>query len=187
MATATMARSTEPATEHTVFRSINPCNGQTLKTFTEMSAEAIDDAVAGAQARFATWRRVAFPERGALLRRAAGLCRERREHLARTMTLEMGKHIVEARHEVDLCGRIFDYYAEHGERFLQPQTIRSPAGDGTLLSQPLGVILGIEPWNYPFYQVVRFAGAEPDGGERRSPEARLQRPAMRRGLRRVVP
>jgi succinate-semialdehyde dehydrogenase/glutarate-semialdehyde dehydrogenase len=79
------------------------------------------------------------------------------DDLARFMALEMGKRIVEGRKEVELCARIFDYYAEHGEHFLQPRTIRSPAGDATLLSQPLGVIFGIQPWNYPFYQVVRFA------------------------------
>jgi succinate-semialdehyde dehydrogenase/glutarate-semialdehyde dehydrogenase len=73
------------------------------------------------------------------------------------MALEMGKRVVEGRDEIDLCTRIFVYYAEHGERFLQPRTIPSAAGDATLLSQPLGVILGVEPWNYPFYQVVRFA------------------------------
>lgn len=157
MAPATISRSTEPAAPRAVFRSINPYNGQELKTFTEMSVEEIDVAVATAHERFATWRHLPFPQRGGLLRRAAGLCRERREDLAKAMALDMGKRIVEGRKEVELCAAIFDYYAEHGEHFLRPQTIASAAGHATLLSQPLGVIFGIEPWNYPFYQVVRFA------------------------------
>jgi succinate-semialdehyde dehydrogenase/glutarate-semialdehyde dehydrogenase len=159
MATAEISRPTEPTSQQQrgVLRSINPYNGQLLRTFTEMSVDEIDGAIARAHARFPSWRRLAFLERGALLRQAARLCRERREQLARAMSLDMGKRIVEGRHEVDLCARIFDYYAENGEQFLRPQTIPSPAGDGTLLSQPLGVILGIEPWNYPFYQVIRFA------------------------------
>lgn len=159
MVTAQISRPTEPTPQQQrgVLRSINPYNGQLLKTFTEMSADEIDGAIARAHERFPSWRRLPFPERGARLRQAARLCQEHREELARAMSLDMGKRIVEGRHEVDLCARIFDYYAENGEQFLRPQTIPSPAGDGTLLSQPLGVILGIEPWNYPFYQVIRFA------------------------------
>jgi succinate-semialdehyde dehydrogenase/glutarate-semialdehyde dehydrogenase len=159
MVTVEISRPTEPTTQQQrgVLSSINPYNGQLLKTFTEMSVDEIDGAIARAHGRFPSWRRLAFAERGALLRQAARLCRERREGLARAMSLDMGKRIIESRHEVDLCARIFDYYAENGEQFLRPQTIPSPAGDGTLLSQPLGVILGIEPWNYPFYQVIRFA------------------------------
>jgi succinate-semialdehyde dehydrogenase / glutarate-semialdehyde dehydrogenase len=143
MATATISRSTEPAAQRGVLRSINPYNGQTLKTFTEMSVNELDDAIATAHERFPSWQRLRFPERGSMLRYAARLCRERREDLARTMTLEMGKRIVEGRKEVDVCARIFDYYAEHGEQFLRPQTIPSRAGDGTLLNQPLGVIVRV--------------------------------------------
>ncbi|WP_206108249.1 NAD-dependent succinate-semialdehyde dehydrogenase [Paludisphaera soli] len=140
-----------------MLRSVNPYTGQTLKTFEEMSEDEVDRAVAAAHERFASWRCVPSPERARLLQRAAGLCRERRDDLARFMALEMGKRVVEGRKEIDLCARIFDYYAENGERFLRPQLIPSPAGDGMLFNQPLGVIFGIEPWNYPFYQIVRFA------------------------------
>jgi succinate-semialdehyde dehydrogenase/glutarate-semialdehyde dehydrogenase len=150
-------RRTESSAQRGLLRSINPYNGQTLKTFTEMSVNELDSAIATAHERFPSWRRLPFGERGALLREASRLCRERREELARTMTQEMGKRIVESRKEVDLCARIFDYYVERGEEFLRAQTIPSPGGDATLLNQPLGVILGVEPWNYPFYQVIRFA------------------------------
>ncbi len=157
MATTEISRPTELSAQRGVLRSINPCNGRTLKTYPEMSVDEIDAAIARAHERYPSWRRLAFAERGALLREASRLCRERRDDLARTMALEMGKRIVEGREEVELCARIFEYYAENGERFLRPQVIPSPVGDGTLLNQPLGVILGIEPWNYPFYQVVRMA------------------------------
>lgn len=157
MATATASPQSGTTSERTTLRSVNPYNGQVLKTFTEMSSEDVSDAIAKAHDRFKSWRRVPFAERGAMLRRAAELCRQRREDLARLMALEMGKRVVEGRAEADLCAKIFDYYAENGERFLKSQLIPSPQGDGTLLNQPLGVLLAIEPWNYPFYQVVRFA------------------------------
>jgi succinate-semialdehyde dehydrogenase/glutarate-semialdehyde dehydrogenase len=156
MATAGASPSTEASAERAVLRSVSPFSGEILKTYNELSVEEIDRAIGSAHSRFATWRRVSFAERAVFLRRAALLCGERREVLARFMALEMGKRIVEGRKEVDLCARIFDYYADHGEQFLQAQPIPSPSGDGMLLIQPLGVILGIEPWNYPFYQVVRF-------------------------------
>jgi succinate-semialdehyde dehydrogenase/glutarate-semialdehyde dehydrogenase len=100
---------------------------------------------------------VPFAQRASLLRRAAALCHERLEEMARLMTLEMGKRIAEGREEVKLCARIFEYYAHRAEEFLRPQTLPSPLGDGTLLNEPLGVLFGIQPWNYPCYQVVRFA------------------------------
>ena len=103
-----------------------------------------------AHLRFMTWRRTSIPERAALLLRAADLCLEREEELARLMTLEMGKRIAEARKEVKLCASIFEYYAIRAHEFLQPQWLPSALPDGTLLQEPLGVIFGIEPWNYPF-------------------------------------
>jgi succinate-semialdehyde dehydrogenase/glutarate-semialdehyde dehydrogenase len=143
--------------QRAVLRSVNPYNGETTKTYTEMTNDEVDTAIAIAHDRFATWRRLPPAQRATLLRSAAKLCRERREDLARFMAIEMGKRIAEGHHEVELCARIFEYYADRGEQLLQPETIQSPAGDATLLSEPLGVIYGIQPWNYPFYQVIRFA------------------------------
>jgi succinate-semialdehyde dehydrogenase/glutarate-semialdehyde dehydrogenase len=170
MATAKISRSAEqgapaetggdqrrPTAPRATLSSVNPYNGQTLKTYLEMSAEDVDHAIAKAHDCFQTWRRVPFAQRASLLHRAAGLCRERVDELATLMALEMGKRITEGREEVELCARIFEYYAYRGEEFLRPQTLPSPLGDGTLLNEPLGVLLGIQPWNYPCYQVVRFA------------------------------
>jgi succinate-semialdehyde dehydrogenase/glutarate-semialdehyde dehydrogenase len=146
-----------PTAPRATLSSVNPYNGQLLKTYLEMSAADVDNAIAKAHDCFQAWRRVPFAQRASLLHRAAGLCRERVDELATLMTLEMGKRITEGRKEVELCARIFEYYANRGEEFLRPQTLPSPLGDGTLLNEPLGVLFGIEPWNYPCYQVVRFA------------------------------
>jgi succinate-semialdehyde dehydrogenase/glutarate-semialdehyde dehydrogenase len=150
----------DAAPERAVLRSVNPYNGQVLKSYPEMSPDEIEDALATAHGRFATWRRMPFAQRGEMLRRAAALCRERVEELARFMTLEMGKRIAEGRKEVDLCARIFEYYAEHGQALLRPERLPSRLGDATLLNPPLGVLFGIEPWNYPCYQIVRFAAPQ---------------------------
>jgi succinate-semialdehyde dehydrogenase/glutarate-semialdehyde dehydrogenase len=148
---------TDTSSARAALRSVNPYTGEVMKTFPEMTPDEVANAIATAHDCYATWRRVSYAKRAPMLRAAAGLCRERKQELARYMTLEMGKRIVEGRKEIELCARIFDYYADNGEEFLKPEIIPSPLGDGTILNQPLGVILGIEPWNYPFYQVVRFA------------------------------
>lgn len=152
------------APHHALLSSVNPYTGQTLKTYPEMPVEDLDAAIAVAHDRFPRWRRLGFSERATFLRNAAALCRERREDLAKLMSLEMGKRIAEGREEVELCARIFEYYAARGEEFLRPQTLPSPLGDGTLLNEPLGVLFGIQPWNYPCYQVIRFAAPNLMGG-----------------------
>ena len=103
MATATASPPSGTTAERATLRSVNPYNGQVLKTFTEMSSEEVSDAIAKAYDRFKSWRRVSFAERGAMLRRTAELCRQRRDDLARLMAIDMGKRIVEGRAEVDLC------------------------------------------------------------------------------------
>jgi succinate-semialdehyde dehydrogenase / glutarate-semialdehyde dehydrogenase len=140
-----------------VLSSRNPYTGENMKDYLEMTPEEVERAIANAHQRFTAWRGLSFAQRAALLHRAAVMCRERSEMLATLMAIEMGKRASEGREEVDICAAIFDYYADHGEQLLVPQTLPSPRGDGTLLRQPLGIILGIEPWNYPCYQVVRFA------------------------------
>ena len=155
---ATPTRDQEKGAERRRFlRSVNPYTGELMKSYPEMQEDEVDRTIAKAHERFQSWRGISFSERAPLLRRAASLCRERKETLARFMALEMGKRISEGRKEVELCAKIFEYYAAHGEEFLKPQVIPSPEGDGTLLNEPLGVIFGIEPWNYPCYQIVRCA------------------------------
>src|SRR5436190_14968925 len=103
----------QPEKEQTraVLQSINPFSGEVLKTYAEMGADEVEEAIARAHEEFATWKRTSFSERAGFLRRAAALCRERTEQLAKLMTLEMVKRIVEARKETKLCAAIFEYYA----------------------------------------------------------------------------
>lgn len=115
---------------------------------------AIERVAAGASA----WAARPVRERAAVLREIARISRERRDEIAETMTREMGKRSDEARGEVGLCASIFEYYADHAERLLA-DTVLAPTGGGTarVVAAPFGVLLGIMPWNYPYYQVARFA------------------------------
>ena len=143
-----------------VLKSINPYNGEVLKTFDEMSPAEVDSAIAKADEAFRQWRETSFEHRAGILRRAAELLRERREELATIMTLEMGKKIEDARPEIDLCATIFDYYADNGASILAPKEYDTPEGKGTLVNQPVGIVYGIQPWNFPFYQPSRVAAPQ---------------------------
>lgn len=143
-----------------VLKSINPYNGEVLKTFDEMSPAEVESAIAKADEAFRQWRETSFEYRAGILRRAAELLRERREELATIMTLEMGKKIEDARPEIDLCATIFDYYADNGANILAPKEYDTSEGKGTLVNQPVGIVYGIQPWNFPFYQPSRVAAPQ---------------------------
>ncbi|WNZ54226.1 NAD-dependent succinate-semialdehyde dehydrogenase [Microbulbifer sp. MKSA007] len=139
--------------------SVNPLNGKTLKTYHEMSQEDLDKAIGRADKAFVSWRNRSFSDRAVILKRASNLFEERSEELARLMALEMGKKLSDGQGELALCAEIFDYYAEEGEKILAPQQLSTREGEGTLVFQPLGVVYGIQPWNFPFYQPARFTAA----------------------------
>lgn len=141
-------------------RSINPFNGESLKTYLEMTADEVEAAIAAADRAFREWRETSYEHRATILRRAAELFRERREELATIMTLEMGKKIEDARPEIDLCARIFEYYAENGAKILAPKEYDTDEARGTLIHQPTGIVYGIQPWNFPFYQPSRVAAPQ---------------------------
>jgi len=138
------------------YETINPYNGKRIKQFAEHTDAEVEKAVAQAQTCFAVWRRKTFAERAAVLAKAALILRSRETEFANLITLEMGKLIAESRGEVALSADIIDYYAEHGEGFLAPQTLAPHAGEATIESSPIGVLFGIEPWNFPYYQLARF-------------------------------
>ncbi len=138
-------------------QTINPSTNQVVKTFSEMSPEALEAAVAQAETAFGTWRKTSYPERATLLHEVAVLMREHKEQLAQTISLEMGKLIAQARAEIDLSADIFDYYGTYAEGFLADKVLHPEAGEAIIRSSPVGVLLGVEPWNFPFYQVARFA------------------------------
>ncbi|MDQ0819542.1 succinate-semialdehyde dehydrogenase/glutarate-semialdehyde dehydrogenase [Arthrobacter sp. V4I6] len=143
------------ATAGTAFRVLNPAIGEVLAEYAEATAAEVEDAVDLARRAFAGWGPTTAERRAAVLRTAAGLLLERKENLARLATEEMGKLLGEAVAEVELCAEIFAYYAEHGPGFLADETL-DYAG-AVLQRRPLGPILGIMPWNYPYYQIARFA------------------------------
>jgi succinate-semialdehyde dehydrogenase / glutarate-semialdehyde dehydrogenase len=140
------------------YQSINPYNGQILETFAELSDEQLEAALERAALCFEkTWRRTTFAERAAVLGRAASILRSRVDEFARPVTLEMGKLIEESRGEVALSADIIDYYAQNAERFLAPEQLATTSGEATVESTPFGVLFGVEPWNFPYYQLARFA------------------------------
>jgi len=138
------------------YQSINPYNGTVLKTFEELTDAQLEIAVHTAQQCFKTWRHTTFAHRSEVLKRAATILRSRVENFARPITLEMGKLIEESRGEVALSADILDYYAENAERFLAPQQLTPASGEATIESSPFGVLFGIQPWNFPYYQLARF-------------------------------
>ena len=142
------------------YATVNPFTGETEKEFDFTPTEAIGGIVERAHAAYQQWRQRPVEERAAVVRRAAELMDERRLELARLITTEMGKRHEEAAGELDLCSMILKYYADNGPGFLQPKPIQPLMGGGEAVVEtlPIGVLLAIEPWNYPFYQVVRVAG-----------------------------
>ncbi|MFI0238639.1 NAD-dependent succinate-semialdehyde dehydrogenase [Streptomyces sp. NPDC016845] len=140
------------------FATVNPYNGETLAEFPAIEGAQVDAALETAGHAFDAWRERPIDDRAAVVGRAAELMKERKEELARTITTEMGKLISEARGEVDLAASILEYYAQHGPGFAAPEPLDVRDGEAYLVSEPLGALLGVMPWNFPLYQVVRFAG-----------------------------
>ena len=141
----------------TMIQSINPATGEVLKSFEEFTSQQVDQALAEADGAFREWRRKSFDERAVPMRKAAEVLRRHKEEYARLITLEMGKPIVEAEAEIEKCAWNCEFYAENAARFLADDHIQTNAKDSYVAYEPLGVVLAIMPWNFPFWQVVRFA------------------------------
>ena len=139
------------------YQSINPANGKVLKKFKELSDGQLETAIKTAATCFETWRHKTYAERAAIVTKAATLMRDRMDEFAKPVTLEMGKLIAEARGEVALSADIIDYYAWNAEDFLAPQILKPKSGEAVIESTPFGVLFGVQPWNFPYYQLARFA------------------------------
>ncbi len=140
---------------------INPANGETVKEYPQTSDADVSAAISAADDAHRDWSlKTTVSERAALIQRVADLHSERRETLAEIAVREMGKPMEQALGEVDFCVDIYGYYADHAEDFLKDEPISLLAGDGTALIRrtSIGPLLGIMPWNFPYYQVARFAG-----------------------------
>ena len=140
------------------YQSINPFSGEPVEAFNEMTDQELGAAIATAATCFETWRKKSFAERAVIIAKASTLMHKNVDSLAHTMTLEMGKRISEARGEVEFSSRILAYYAKNAERFLAPVKLNPTVGEAHMESSPIGVIFGVEPWNFPYYQLARIAG-----------------------------
>ena len=138
-------------------QSVNPATGEVLETFAATSARELASMVAKSHAAFLGWRATPFKARAERMREAATILRRRRAEFARTMTLEMGKPITQGEAEAEKCAWVCDYYAEAAEGFLAVQPRETDAKKSFVRFDPLGVVLAVMPWNFPFWQVFRFA------------------------------
>ena len=156
----------------------DPATGETVKVFDELSDEELERCLARAETAFKQQRLTSFDQRAAWMRQAAALLDGDSETVARLMTLEMGKTVRSARAEVAKCARGCRYYAEHAEALLADEPADAGAvGAGAAYAryQPLGVVLAVMPWNFPLWQVVRFAAPGAHGRQRGTAQTCLQR------------
>lgn len=138
-------------------RAINPVTEEMLWEIPELTDEQLDAKLSIAENMFTMWRGTSFHERSVLFHRLAALFRERAPELGRLATLEMGKPLTQAVAEVEKCATVCEYYADRGEEFLSPEHIESDASESYVRYEPIGVVLAVMPWNFPFWQVMRFA------------------------------
>ena len=137
--------------------SINPATGKTIQECLEPSAEEVERRIEETHRAQEIWREVPFADRARLTKKAGEVLREGREEYARLMALEMGKPIRQGRSEAEKCAWVCDYYAENAEGFLSREPVATAAAESFVSFQPLGVVLAVMPWNFPFWQVFRFA------------------------------
>lgn len=135
---------------------VNPATGETVRTFEELSDAALEAKLARAQRAFASWRRTSFAERAQAMTRAAHLLSDEKERWARIMVEEMGKPLAAARAEAEKCAWVCRHYAEHAEGLLADRRLRTDAVESFVRHLPLGPVLAVMPWNFPFWQVFRF-------------------------------
>lgn len=138
-------------------QAVNPTTGETIKTYPEMMPTEVSDIIEKAHAAFLHWRQTSFAERGQLMKQAARILRQQASAYATLMAQEMGKPVKDGRAEAEKCAWACDYYADNAEQFLQPEIIKTDAHKSFVTFQPLGVVLAVMPWNFPFWQVFRFA------------------------------
>jgi len=137
--------------------SINPTTGELIKTYPNMTLDETREILDDAQYAFLSWKNSSFQHRRQCMEQAAVILRRNISQYAELMALEMGKTLKEGRAEVNKCALVCDYYADSAEKFLQPELVQTDAAKSYISFQPLGIILAVMPWNFPFWQVFRFA------------------------------
>jgi succinate-semialdehyde dehydrogenase/glutarate-semialdehyde dehydrogenase len=138
-------------------KAVNPATEELIRDYPEPDANEVTACLTAAEQAFAAWRKVPFAERGRLMSAAADVLRERRDEYGRMMTEEMGKPLAAAEGEIDKCAWVCDFYAEHAEELLAGEAVATDASRSSVRYDPLGPVLAIMPWNFPFWQVFRFA------------------------------
>jgi succinate-semialdehyde dehydrogenase/glutarate-semialdehyde dehydrogenase len=138
-------------------RSVNPADGSLVREYPEATPGDVAAALTGAVRAFESWRRTSFAERGAVMRQAGALLRGRRDELSRLMAVEMGKPVAQGRAEADKCAWVCEHYAESAEGLLAPEEAATDARKSYVAFEPLGPVLAVMPWNFPLWQVFRFA------------------------------
>jgi len=149
------------------YATINPYTNELVHTFPDATNAEVDQAIAQADAAFQNWRKISFAERATILTKAASLLRKNKVEYAKLLTLEMGKVTAEAEGEIEICAQIFEYYAKNAAELLKPETLVTSdkaVKHAQLVHEPLGVLLAIEPWNFPFYQVARILAPQLSAG-----------------------
>lgn len=138
-------------------RSINPANGELIKNYEDINSQELDELLRKVDETQQNWVRVPFSERARKMKKAANILRDQAEEFARVMADEMGKPISQGKSEAEKCAWVCDYYAENAEEILKDLPIETDALKSYVHYQPMGVVMAIMPWNYPFWQVFRFA------------------------------
>ncbi len=138
-------------------QTINPATGKIEKIFDEYPTEKVQSIIEKAHETFLNWREVPITERKKLMNRTAEILKEKRNHYGEIITREMGKPIKQASAEVEKCAWVCEYYAENAEQFLQREKVKTDASESYIEFDPIGVVLAVMPWNFPFWQVFRFA------------------------------
>lgn len=138
-------------------QTVNPNTNKVIKIFEETTDKAVNAALDLATKAYADWRKTSYEKRADVLHKVAALMREKKTSLSKLITMEMGKLIAQAEGEIALSADIIDYYADHGETFLADKPLRTEYGKAFIRHSPIGVLFGVMPWNFPFYQVARFA------------------------------
>ena len=146
------------------FATINPSSGETLAEYEIATPTEIKEAINNARKAFQNWSHLPPPERGKYLSKTAKILRDRKQDYARDMTNEMGKILRESVAEVEKCAWVFEYYAENADRFLIPEPAQTDATKSYVAFDPIGVIAAIMPWNFPMWQLARFASPSLSAG-----------------------
>jgi succinate-semialdehyde dehydrogenase/glutarate-semialdehyde dehydrogenase len=140
------------------YKTVNPATGETVKEFDTLDDQGVEQALARVASGFTTWRATSPADRAAVLTKVAQAYDDRADELAQLISLEMGKPVRQAAGEVKLSSMIYAYYAEQGPKLLEDETLDVPGAEETVVRKlPIGPLVGIMPWNFPYYQVARFA------------------------------